>query len=81
MIKEQCKKNVWRGYCSYSCSKKVWKDGYCKQHHPDTVKERYRQSQLLYEEKAKRSSWYKLQQAEIRIAELKAEIARLKKTK
>ena len=27
-----------RGAISHQCYKKIWKDGYCKQHHPSTVK-------------------------------------------
>jgi hypothetical protein len=31
----RCKKPVWAGYTHYQCRRKPWKDGYCKQHHPD----------------------------------------------
>lgn len=48
---KQCKASVMgaRGWSSYQCSRKIWKDGWCKQHHPDTVAKRDK----LYEEKYK----------------------------
>jgi len=58
----------------HSCKNKVWKDGYCKQHHPDTVAARRAARGKRYEEKEKQSPWYKLKQANKRIAELEAEI-------
>jgi predicted phosphohydrolase len=37
----RCKERVWNGqFSDYPCSRKDWKDGYCKQHHPDSVKKR-----------------------------------------
>ena len=36
-MSEQCKMEVWRGFHTYQCSRKAVKNGYCKQHHPDTV--------------------------------------------
>jgi len=35
-----CQKVTWANWGSHQCSRKPWKDGYCKQHHPDTVKYR-----------------------------------------
>lgn len=37
---EWCKERVWHERFHSQCSRKAWKDGYCKQHHPDTVKAR-----------------------------------------
>ena len=62
----RCKAKVWGGWRHYQCTRNIWKDGYCKQHHPDTV-----------EEKEKQSTWYRLQEAEKEIARLKARIAEL----
>lgn len=37
----RCKERVWNGqFSDYPCSRKDWKDGFCKQHHPDSVKKR-----------------------------------------
>jgi len=58
----------------HPCSRNVWKDGYCKQHHPDTVAERRAASDRRYEEKRKAAPWYKVEQANKRIAELEAKI-------
>ena len=40
-----CKREVypnerWGAFHPYQCSRKIWKDGYCKIHHPDTEAER-----------------------------------------
>lgn len=36
---QQCRKRVYGGtYTGHQCTRKAVKDGYCKQHHPDTVK-------------------------------------------
>ena len=63
----------------YQCNRKIWKDGFCKQHHPDTVAERDRKSTERYEAKKKQSAWYRLDEALKRIAELEKEIAELKR--
>jgi hypothetical protein len=55
MDKTRCKKRVWLqgGFVDYQCSRKIWKDGYCKQHHPETVEERQGKSDMKWEEKIK----------------------------
>ena len=35
-----CKNMVWEGWTNRRCSRKAVTDGYCKQHHPDTVNAR-----------------------------------------
>jgi hypothetical protein len=35
-----CKALVWGEQRFRSCSRQAWKDGWCKQHHPDTVAKR-----------------------------------------
>lgn len=42
------------------CSRKSWKDGYCKQHHPDTVEARNIKLRKQYEEKQKNQPYYRL---------------------
>lgn len=81
LIEGRCKETVsdnerWPSF--HQCYRKVWKDGYCKQHHPDTVSARAAERDAAYEEKRKLQPWYKLQLAEERIAELEAEIERLR---
>jgi len=65
----QCKETVypqerWGSFHGYRCTRNVWKDDYCKTHHPDCVKERQEKAQKRYTE---------------RIKELEAEIERLKR--
>jgi outer membrane murein-binding lipoprotein Lpp len=73
-MKERCKAMVFRGFHHYKCSRSSIKDGYCKQHHPDSVKERDKSSLERYEKQKKESCWYKLKEANERIAELESEI-------
>lgn len=45
MDETRCKKQVsgegqWGGFHRHQCQRKVWNDGYCKQHHSDTVEAR-----------------------------------------
>ena len=49
MKEEQCKEQIFRNWREYRCSRKAWKDGYCKQHHPDTVEERRKKAQEKWE--------------------------------
>ena len=74
MEKERCKQKVADGWHHYECSRNVWKDGYCKQHHPDTVAARQAKIEARYEEKWKQSAPYKLSQANKRITKLEAGI-------
>lgn len=48
---ERCKQSIMKGYALYQCSRKAWKDGYCKQHHPDTVKVLQEESERKWREK------------------------------
>jgi len=59
------------------CSFKIWKDGYCKIHHPESVAIREAKKAKLYEEKQKNDPWNiisiyreKLDKANARILEL-----------
>lgn len=81
MEKERCKQGVWNqgSWSKHQCQRFAWKDGYCKQHHPESVKARREESARRYQEKVKSSPWYLLEQANERIAELEAELASLKR--
>lgn len=67
------------GWHFHQCSRKVWKDGYCRQHHPDTVAERNRKSRELWKKKQDASPWSQLKRAMEREEVLKAELAEAKK--
>lgn len=48
---EQCKQTRMDGYHQVGCSRKAKRDGYCTQHHPDTVKARREESSRKWKEK------------------------------
>lgn len=50
-MSEKCKQMVWRGWTSSQCSRNATKDGWCKQHHPDSKKARRDASDARYKEK------------------------------
>lgn len=62
----------------YRCSRNAWKDGYCKQHHPETVKKRREESQRKWEAKHARSPLALLAKANARIKELEEELIKLR---
>jgi hypothetical protein len=76
----KCKERVYRreDWSDSSCGRNTWKDGYCKMHHPENVEARRALREERYKEKQKLSDWYNLEQANKRIAELEAEIKRMK---
>uniref|UniRef100_A0A6M3KW86 Uncharacterized protein n=1 Tax=viral metagenome TaxID=1070528 RepID=A0A6M3KW86_9ZZZZ len=77
----KCRKSVY-GAGSWpsihQCTRKPWKDGYCKQHHPDTVAARRAESEARYIAKLERSPSAMLAKANKRIAELEMELAILR---
>ena len=77
-MKTRCKKNVYPRESmfmrAHQCSRYVWKDDYCKQHHPDTVAERNRKREERYEEKWKKSCWNQLREARKEIERLKTKL-------
>ena len=51
---QHCKEKVypkerWGSFHPYQCTRKIWMDGYCKQHHPRTVAERESIKDAKYE--------------------------------
>lgn len=76
-----CKEQVMdrTGFHPYQCTRKEWKDGYCKQHHPETVAKRETEKEKRREEKKQNSSWYRLAEAEKKVARLEAENKALRK--
>lgn len=51
--RERCKEQVWQNGCfrTSRCSRYAVKDGYCKQHHPDSVKARREESERKHQER------------------------------
>jgi len=75
---ERCKASVLDyGWRSRQCSRKPWRDGWCKQHHPDTIAERKRIRDLRYKQKRANGP---LARAQKEIERLRARIAELEAT-
>ena len=72
-MSEQCKQSVWRDWSSSNCARKAVKDGYCKQHHPDAVKERQEKASARWNEKVNNSDSAKLRRALAAIEQLTKE--------
>lgn len=56
MAKDTCKQTVYpnerRGsFYPHSCKKPIWKDGFCKVHHPDSQEKRAEESRIRFEKK------------------------------
>ena len=77
---ERCKKFVSRGTWARQgqCNRNAVKDGYCKQHHPDSVAKRNEESQKRWQEQYENSPHMQLKRALEKIKVLEAEIERLK---
>ncbi len=88
MDTSKCKKTVypndrWGAFHGHQCHRKVWKDGFCKQHHPDTEEAHQEAKEKKWEkerEERKRNDPYLLlRKANERIEELEAENTELKR--
>jgi hypothetical protein len=51
MDKERCKAYVMEpgGFHQHQCYKPIWRDGYCKIHHPTSVEKREKEKEERYE--------------------------------
>ena len=78
-MSDLCKESFMNGWHEQRCSRSAWRDGYCKQHHPETKKAREEEKQRKWEEKKKREPWYLLKEANAKIARLEEEIADLRR--
>ena len=80
--RQQCKQEVHDRQSSWprfhQCRRKAVKDGYCKQHHPDTVAERERKSKERWDKKWANSPTVRLRKAEEEIKGLKAQLDAVK---
>jgi hypothetical protein len=56
------------------CTRKPWKDGFCKQHHPDTVKKRQDDSMAAWKAKLEISPGALLAKAQADLADLRARL-------
>ena len=76
--KQKCRADVHRGYHSSPCLRNAWKDGYCKQHHPDTVAARDAAAKKRFDAKWANHPIARLGKAQARISTLEAEVAELR---
>lgn len=81
---ERCKASVpfgGRSVSFHQCRRKPWKDGWCKQHHPDNEakrrEERREQRETRDQHRREYGPWAQLEKAREEIARLKARIAEL----
>jgi hypothetical protein len=74
MNENKCKEKIWGSsvWHQQQCSRNIWKDGFCKTHHPDIVKERRERNEKRYQEKQEQNPFTK---ALKRIMELEALLA------
>jgi hypothetical protein len=80
----KCKKDVFEGFNFHLCTRNSWKDGWCKQHHPESVEKRKKEQSDKWE---RERIWQKensvnalLEKANKRIKELEREVEFLKNT-
>lgn len=83
-MSEYCKQRVYGDRGSYlgrqcsNCSNNVWKDGYCKIHHPDYVQERREKSVERFKQKEANNPYTLLKKEVDRTKELEAQVESLK---
>lgn len=77
ILPNRCKASVADGMRFYQCRRKPWKDGWCKQHHPDTEAKRRAERKPRYQQKTEHSLGFLLGKAREEIVRLKARIAEL----
>ena len=80
----RCKKTVypndrWGCFHPHQCNKKIWKDDFCKIHHPDTEKLREEEKKKRWDIKRNQSAEYRLGEAIKIINTLRKENEDLKK--
>lgn len=63
---------------SHQCSRKEWRDGWCKQHHPDSVDARRKLAEERYKQQQENSPWRRLQKKDMEIEQLKSELSALR---
>lgn len=82
-MKDKCKERVsdntgWGRM--HQCTRNATLDGFCKQHHPDSVAERDRKAIKRYEAKREASPYHKIEILMAEIKQLKEIIEQYKKT-
>jgi len=87
MIEGKCKEKVypkeaWGSFHPHQCLHNIWKDGFCKFHHPDTVKARREAREKRWKEKLEKDPIILLlQKANEKIKELEERIRELEENR
>ena len=90
MDPKKCKETVypkeqWGIFHGYQCTRNIWRDGYCRQHHPDTKTARDEARRKAWDEKWEQRKANdpnrKLAEAQEEIVKLKARITELEAQK
>ena len=71
----KCKQQVMHGYHMVQCQRNEVTDGFCRQHHPDSVAERDRVRKIAWETKQANSIYARYASLKDRIAELESQLA------
>ena len=78
---DRCKASVWDRFRDHQCQRRPWKDGWCKQHHPEMEAKRKSDRMAAWEAKRQRereqNPWGQLAKAREEIETLRARIAEL----
>lgn len=56
--KQKCREQIMDGYTLRSCTRNAARDGYCNQHHPDTIKARQKESEKRFQAKREKDPLY-----------------------
>ena len=76
IMSDKCKEKIFGDYRYRPCSRKAVTDGFCKQHHPDTIAARNKKSQERWEKERYNSTGNQLARAKTRITELEAQLSK-----
>lgn len=80
-MNDRCKEMVRSPSLSFyrptQCSRSIWKDGYCRQHHPEAVEAREARSKAAFQKKLENSPYRKIARLSEELADAKARITEL----
>ena len=75
---KECVPNYGRDVGFHQCTRAAVRDGYCKQHHPDSVAERQKKSDEAWEKKQANSPLVRLSKAQEEIKSLRSQLKQQK---
>ena len=83
-MNERCKETVYPNekygaFHGHQCTRKAVKDGYCKIHHPDSVRKRQEISAKRYNERIEQSEYAQLKRAREEIERLTQQVEEAKR--